>query len=78
MSIVTLISDLGYKDHYVALVKAALLNANPTCIPVDISHAIGTGQVDHAAFLLRSVWNEFPFGTVHINGVDSYLQKDRK
>ncbi|MFM7722257.1 MAG: SAM-dependent chlorinase/fluorinase, partial [Bacteroidota bacterium] len=75
MSIITLISDLGLKDHYVSLVKARLLNANPTCIPVDVSHVVGTSQVDHAAFLLRSIWNEFPFGTVHLNGVDSYLEK---
>jgi S-adenosylmethionine hydrolase len=75
MSIVTLISDLGLKDHYVSLVKARLLNANPTCIPVDVSHVVGTGQVDHAAFLLRSIWNDFPYGTVHMNGVDSYLDK---
>lgn len=75
MSLITLISDLGLKNHYVSLVKARLLNANPMCIPVDVSHLVGTSQVDHAAFLLRSIWNEFPFGTVHLNGVDSYLDK---
>ena len=72
MSIVALISDLGTKDHYVSLVKAALLNHNPTIIPVDISHEVGSGEIGEAAFLFRSVWNNFPFGTVFLNGVSSY------
>jgi S-adenosylmethionine hydrolase len=78
MSIVALISDLGTKDHYVSLVKAALLNNNPTIIPVDISHEVGTGEIGEAAFLFRSVWNSFPFGTVFMNGVSSYKNSKRE
>jgi S-adenosylmethionine hydrolase len=78
MSIVALISDLGTKDHYVSLVKAALLNNNPTIIPVDISHEVGTGEIGEAAFLFRSVWNSFPFGTVFLNGVSSYKLSTRE
>lgn len=78
MSIVALISDLGTKDHYVSLVKAALLNNNPTIIPVDVSHEVGTGEIGEAAFLLKSVWNSFPFGTVFMNGVSSYKQDGRE
>jgi len=78
MSIVALISDLGTKDHYVSLVKAALLNNNPTIIPVDVSHEVGTGEIGEAAFLFRSVWNSFPLGTVFMNGVSSYKQNGRE
>lgn len=78
MSIVALISDLGTKDHYVSLVKAALLNNNPTIIPVDISHEVGSGEIGEAAFLFRSVWNSFPFGTVFMNGVSSYKLSTRE
>jgi S-adenosylmethionine hydrolase len=78
MSIVALISDLGTKDHYVSLVKAALLNNNPTIIPVDISHEVGTGEIGEAAFLFRSVWNSFPLGTVFMNGVSSYKLSTRE
>lgn len=78
MSIVALISDLGTKDHYVSLVKASLLNHNPTIIPVDITHEIGPGEIGDAAFLFRSVWNNFPFGSVFINGVSSYKQAGRE
>jgi S-adenosylmethionine hydrolase len=78
MSIVALISDLGTKDHYVSLVKAALLNNNPTIIPVDISHEVGTGEIGEAAFLFRSVWNSFPFGTVFMNGISSYKNSSKE
>ena len=78
MSIVALISDLGTRDHYVSLVKAALLNNNPTIIPVDISHEVGSGEIGEAAFLFRSVWNSFPFGTVFMNGVSSYKLSNRE
>jgi S-adenosylmethionine hydrolase len=74
MSIVALISDLGTKDHYVSLVKAALLNNNPTIVPVDISHELGSGEIGEVAFLFRSVWESFPYGTVFMNGVSSYKQ----
>lgn len=78
MSIVALISDLGTKDHYVSLVKAALLNNNPTIIPVDISHEVGTGEIGEAAFLFRSVWSSFPLGTVFLNGISSYKLNNRE
>ena len=78
MSIVALISDLGTKDHYVSLVKAALLNNNPTIIPVDISHEVGTGEIGEAAFLFRSVWNDFPLGTVFLSGIASYKIQGRE
>ncbi len=71
MSIVALISDLGTKDYYVSLVKAALLNHNPHIIPVDISHSLSQGEIGETAFMLRSVWENFPFGTVFLNGVSS-------
>lgn len=77
MSIVALISDLGTKDHYVSLVKVALLNHNPTIIPVDITHEVGPGEIGEAAFLFRSVWNNFPLGSVFMNGVSSYKLNTR-
>ncbi len=78
MSIVALISDLGTKDHYVSLVKAALLNHNPTIVPVDVSHEVGTGEIGEVAFHFRSIWNSFPFGTVFLNGVSSYKLSTRE
>lgn len=71
MAVITLISDLGTKDYYLAALKATALKRNPDCKLVDISHHIPPFDIAKAAFVLRNVWHEFPEGTVHIISVDS-------
>ncbi len=70
MGIITLTSDLGLRDHYVASVKAAILSQAPQATIVDISHQVRSFDLNAAAFLLRSVWQQFPMGTVHIIGIN--------
>jgi S-adenosyl-L-methionine hydrolase (adenosine-forming) len=69
MGLITLISDMGTTDHYVASVKAALFNLAPDSTVVDISHQVRPFDIYQAGFLLRSVWQQFPAGTVHVIGV---------
>ena len=71
MSIVTLLTDSGESDHYVAAIKARIIGLNPGIRVEDISHKIKPGDIAHAAFVLRSVFRDFPKGTVHLVGVDS-------
>ncbi len=71
MPIITLLSDSGESDHYVAAVKAKILSTNPGLNIVDISHNIASCDIGHAAFVLRSVFREFPKGTVHLVAVNS-------
>jgi S-adenosylmethionine hydrolase len=71
MPIVTLLTDSGESDHYVASIKAKIISINPGVGIVDISHAIASCDIAHAAFVIRSVFREFPKGTVHLVGVDS-------
>jgi S-adenosyl-L-methionine hydrolase (adenosine-forming) len=71
MAIVTLLTDSGESDHYVAAIKAKILSVNPGLTIVDISHKIAPCDVAHGAFVLKSVFREFPKGTVHLAGVDS-------
>jgi len=66
MAIVTFLSDFGDKDYYVPAVKAKMLAVNPQLNIVDISHAINSFDLAHAAFVLRSVFRDFPKGTVHL------------
>ncbi|HMN06327.1 MAG TPA: SAM-dependent chlorinase/fluorinase [Flavobacteriales bacterium] len=70
MAIITLISDMGTSDHYVAAVKGAILSRMPQATIVDITHHILPFNNMHAAFVLRNAWPEFPAGTVHIIGVN--------
>ncbi len=71
MAIVTLLTDSGESDHYVAAIKARILGINPGVKIVDISHSIGSSDIAHGAFVLKSVFRDFPKGTVHLVGVDA-------
>lgn len=70
MAIITLTTDMGLKDHYVAVVKGAILRQHPTAIIVDVSHSIKPFDNAQAAFVLRNTYPEFPRGTIHIIGVN--------
>jgi S-adenosyl-L-methionine hydrolase (adenosine-forming) len=71
MAIVTLLTDSGESDFYVAAIKAKILSTNPGLTIVDISHQITSCDIAHAAFVLRSVFRDFPKNTVHLVGVDA-------
>mgnify|MGYP002036800670 CR=1 FL=1 len=70
MNILTLTTDSGEKDHYVASLKGFLLsNVNNISI-VDISHQISPFNVSEAARQVRNCIGSFPSGTIHVVGVD--------
>jgi len=71
MPIITLTTDMGLRDHYVAAVKGAILTQMADATIVDISHQITPFDNMHAAFTLRNAWSEFPLGSIHIIGVNS-------
>jgi S-adenosylmethionine hydrolase len=76
MAIVTLLTDSGESDHYVAAIKAKILSFNPGLNLVDITHRIQPCDIAHAAFVLRSVFRDFPKGTVHLTGMHATGQRD--
>jgi len=69
MPLITLLSDMGVSDHYVAVVKAAIHRQLPEATVVDISHAVRPYDINQATLLLRAALPDFPKGTVHIVGV---------
>ena len=71
MALVTFLSDFGDTDYYVPAVKAKMLSINPQLQIVDISHGIAAFDLEHAAFLLRATFSEFPKGTVHLVGINT-------
>lgn len=71
MSLITLLTDFGESDHYVSAVKAKILGINPNLHVVDIGHQIECCDLAHAAFVINSVFADFPEGTVHLIGVCS-------
>ncbi|HEY0739811.1 MAG TPA: SAM-dependent chlorinase/fluorinase [Chryseosolibacter sp.] len=75
MPIVTLLTDSGESDHYVAAIKAKIISTNPGIGIIDITHAIASCDIGHAAFVLKSVFRDFPKGTVHLVGVNAVGSK---
>ena len=71
MAIVTLLTDSGESDHYVAAIKAKIISVNPGVRIEDISHKISPNDLAHAAFVLKAVFRDFPKGTIHLVGVDA-------
>ena len=76
--IVTLTTDFGYDDPYVAAVKGAILNINPAATIVDISHTIRPQDVLQAAFILNGAYRYFPKQTTHVAIVDPGVGSDRR
>lgn len=77
MALVTLLTDFGTSDSYVAEMKGALLSAAFGATLVDVTHAVPPGDVRAGAYLLGRVWHRFPAGTIHLAVVDPGVGTDR-
>ena len=78
MPIITLLTDYGIKDSYVAEVKGAILRIAPDATIVDISHDVGNYSIDEGAFHMARSVPYFPEGTVHVGVVDPGVGGERK
>jgi len=70
MPVITLLTDFGTSDSYVAEVRGVLLTHAPGATLADISHDVPPGSIRAAAYLLGRAWHRFPAGTVHLVVVD--------
>ena len=71
MSVITLTTDFGIKDHYVGSIKGALFNELQNVNIVDVSHNISPFNIVEAAYIIENSYKNFPDGSIHIIGVDS-------
>jgi S-adenosylmethionine hydrolase len=78
MTLITLLSDFGLKDPYVAEMKAVILCINPQTRLVDITHEIDKFNVRMGAFILASSTPYFPPDTVHVAVVDPGVGTKRR
>jgi hypothetical protein len=78
MAIITLTTDFGIKDHFIANIKGAILTELPQVNIVDISHQISPFNILEAAYIIQNSYKSFPLGTIHIIGVDSELSPENK
>ena len=67
---ITLTTDFGTRDPYVAEMKAVVLRINPATAFVDISHHIAPQNVLEGAYVLGSAYRFFPQDAIHVAVVD--------
>jgi len=67
---VTLLTDFGLKDSYVAQMKAVILSLCPKATVVDITHQVERHNLRTGAFILASAAPYFSDGTIHVAVVD--------
>ena len=76
--IVTLLTDFGTADAYVAAMKGVVLSLAPEAILVDISHDIPPQDIRAGAWVLGQAWSSFPAGTIHVAVIDPGVGMDRE
>jgi S-adenosylmethionine hydrolase len=76
--IITLTTDLGLKDPYVAEMKAVILKICPSAVIVDVSHQVEKFNVKMGAYVLASAAPYFPEGTINVAVVDPGVGTERR
>jgi len=78
LKVITLLTDFGEKDHYVASMKGVILNIAGPVTLVDISHEVPKFNIRAAAYVLRCAYKYFPAGTIHLVVVDPGVGTERR
>ena len=76
--LITLLTDFGIRDGYVASMKGVILSICPQARMVDITHMIAPQDVRAGAFVLSTVYRDFPLETIHLAVVDPGVGTKRK
>jgi S-adenosylmethionine hydrolase len=78
LGLITLLTDFGDRDSFVASMKGVILTINPHATLVDLSHHVPPHSVEDASYLLKSCYRYFPNGTVHVAVVDPGVGSARR
>lgn len=72
MALITITSDLGTRDYYVAALKGAIFSHCEKYVPiVDVTHEVKAYDIKEAAFTLRNMYKYYPKGTIHVVHINS-------
>jgi len=76
--VITLLTDFGIRDHYVAAVKGAIIQTAPEAALVDVTHEIPAHDIAAGAWVLFNAAMGFPAGSVHLAVVDPGVGGERR
>lgn len=76
--VITLLTDFGTADYFVAAMKGVILTINPSVSLVDVTHEIPPQDIESGAFTLLTCYRDFPEGTIHVAVVDPGVGSSRR
>jgi len=77
-AIITLTTDFGLTDAYVAAMKGVILDINREVTIIDVCHTIAPQNIAQAAFILSTAHQFFPARTIHVVVVDPGVGTERR
>jgi len=77
-SLITLLTDFGTADYFVAAMKGVILGINPSVRIVDITHEIPAQDIEAGAFTLLAAYASFHAGAIHVAVVDPGVGSARR
>lgn len=67
---IAILTDFGYRDHYVGAMKGVIASIAPAARTIDITHGIPAQSIIAGAIALMQSWRFFPKRTVFLAVVD--------
>ncbi len=68
--VITLLTDFGYQDAYVGIMKGVIAGINPLANIIDICHNVPPQDIFNGAYLLYTAYKYFPKNTIHVAIID--------
>src|SRR4029450_4480386 len=78
VAVITLTTDFGTRDPYVAEMKAAILSITRDVHVVDITHEVAPHDILEGALALETAAPRFPAGTIHVAVIDPGVGPPRR
>ncbi len=76
--VISLTTDFGLSDAYVAAMKGVILQINPQAAIIDVTHDVRPQAIVQALYLTQSAWPFFPQGAIHLAVVDPGVGTERR
>jgi S-adenosylmethionine hydrolase len=75
---IVLMSDFGYRDHYVGVMRGVIASIAPAAPVIDLTHGIPPQAIAAGALVLAQSWRYFPARTIFVAVVDPGVGTSRK
>ena len=77
-SLIALLTDFGFSDPYVGIMKAVISGITPDTHLIDLTHQVPPGDIQRGAFTLWQSALDLPEGTIFLAVVDPGVGTDRR